>query len=142
MAESSRIILVVDDDAEDRLLLKDAFDELHYGETIHFEENGEKAVNYLQRCMQEHCIPQLVILDLNMPKLNGRETLSWIKSQPQLLNITVIIYSTSLNPIEKQECLSLGAHAYVVKPVSYKDSIAIAENFISLTSVINKKVIG
>ena len=133
MSDNPKPILVVDDDAEDRLLLNDAFEELHYVEKIHFEVNGEKAVRYLEGCMQEDSIPRLVILDLNMPKLNGRETLRWIKNQPQLRHITVIIYSTSLNPIEKDECLALGAHSYIVKPISYKESIRVAENFLSLT---------
>ena len=135
MSANRKSILVVDDDAEDRLLLKDAFDEVHFGAETHFEDNGEKAIRFLQDCLKQDCVPQLVILDLNMPKLNGTQTLKWIKDQPELRHITVVIYSTSLNPIEKAECLALGAHSYLVKPITYKESILIAENLISLTAV-------
>jgi CheY-like chemotaxis protein len=72
-----------------------------------------------------------------MPKLNGREALQWIKNKVELKNVSVVIYSTSLNPIEKEQCMALGAHSYVVKPISYKESITIAENFVSLTTVLN-----
>jgi two-component system response regulator len=137
MTKNEKIILMVDDDAEDRLLLKDAFDDLNYGGSIHFEDNGEKAISYLRECTELDCIPRLVVLDLNMPKLNGRQTLKWIKSEPVLRDLPVVIYSTSLNPIEKEECLALGAHSYVIKPISYKESITIAENFLSLTAVNN-----
>jgi CheY-like chemotaxis protein len=141
MTGNKKTILIVDDDAEDRLLLKDAFDELHYGDKIHFEENGEKAIRYLQDCVKSDCTPELIILDLNMPKLNGRQTLQWIKNQPELAHITTLIYSTSLNHIEKEECMALGAHSYIVKPISYKESITIAENFFSLTTQLKKNAI-
>lgn len=138
MAHHNKIIMIVDDDAEDRLLIKDAFDELHYGECIHFEENGETAIKYLQGCLDRESIPGVIIIDLNMPKLNGRQTLKWIKSQEGLKHVSVVIFSTSLNPIEKEECLALGAHSYVIKPISYRESITIAENFLSLTGVVHQ----
>jgi two-component system response regulator len=123
---------MVDDDEEDRMLLKDTFDDLGYGQSIHFEENGERAIQYLNECMADQCLPCLVILDLNMPRLNGRQTLKYIKNEPALHNISVIIYSTSLNPVERDECLALGAHSYEIKPISHKDSLRIAEKFYSM----------
>lgn len=127
-------ILMVDDDEEDRLLLKDVFDELGLGRTIHFEENGEEAIRYLKGRLEGGDLPCLIILDLNMPRLNGRQTLEYIKSQPRLKNITVIIYSTSLNPLERDECLALGAHSYVVKPATYNESVRIARSFYAFCS--------
>lgn len=124
-------ILMVDDDAEDRLLLKDIFDELGYSHCIHFEENGEEAIEYLKGCADAGSLPHLIILDLNMPRLNGRQTLHYLKSEPRYRNITVIIYSTSLNPIERDECLALGAHSYIVKPATYSESVRIANTFYS-----------
>jgi CheY-like chemotaxis protein len=122
---------MVDDDAEDRLLLKDVFDELGYGDAIHFEENGEGAIAYLQGCTDGHRLPCLIILDLNMPRLNGRQTLGYLKSHPRYKDIKVIIYSTSLNPLERDECLALGAHSYIVKPATYHESVKIANTFYS-----------
>lgn len=134
MKKKSMAILMVDDDAEDRLLLKDVFDELGYSDCIHFEENGEQAITYLQQCADGESLPRLIVLDLNMPRLNGRQTLKYIKSQPRFRDITVMIYSTSLNPIERDECLALGAHSYIVKPATYKESVKIANTFYSFCS--------
>ena len=125
-------ILMVDDDKEDRDLIKDTFEELGYGYSIHFEENGEKAIAYLQQCRANNCTPCLVVLDLNMPILNGRQTLHLIKNDPLFEHLTVMIYSTSLNPMERDECLALGAHSYVVKPVTYEESIRVANLFYTL----------
>lgn len=129
MKKKGMAILMVDDDAEDRLLLKDVFDELGYGDAIHFEENGEGAIAYLQGCTDSHHLPRLIILDLNMPRLNGRQTLEYLKSHPRYKDIRVIIYSTSLNPVERDECLALGAHSYIVKPATYNESVKIANTF-------------
>lgn len=125
---------MVDDDAEDRLLLKDVFDELGYGHCIHFEENGEEAIRYLQGCTEGCSLPRLIILDLNMPRLNGRQTLEYIKREPRYRDITVIIFSTSLNPVERDECLALGAHSYIVKPATYSESVKIANTFYAFCS--------
>lgn len=129
MKEHKVNILMVDDDAEDRDLLKDIFDELGYGQMIHFEDNGEKGIQFLQTCIENKSIPCLVILDLNMPRLNGKQALRFIRSHPALKDVSVVIYSTSLNPFERDECLALGAHSYVIKPVSYAESVAIAHDF-------------
>ncbi|UYQ92647.1 response regulator [Chitinophaga horti] len=125
-------ILLVDDDAEDRLIIKDTFEELGYGTAIQFAGNGEEAIHYLEACLPKKDLPSLVILDLNMPKMNGTQTLRYLKAQPALSNIPVIIFSTSLNPIEHDECLSLGAHSYVIKPTSYLQAIEVVKHFYNL----------
>lgn len=125
-------ILMVDDDAEDRSLLKDTMDDLGLGDCIHFEENGEKAIEYLRSCSPENGLPCLVVLDLNMPKLNGKQTLQSIRNEPSWKSMTIIIYSTSLNPRERDECLAMGAHSYVVKPISYKESVEVARMFYNM----------
>jgi len=122
-------ILMVDDDAEDRELLQHTLEALGHRDAIHFEENGEDAIRFLQQCTHYPC---LIILDLNMPRLNGRQTLQYIKSQPKLQQVTTLIYSTSLNPVERDECLSLGAHSYIIKPVTYAEGLAIARKFLAL----------
>lgn len=131
MNQSTSRILMVDDDEEDRELLQDVFEELGYGRLIHLEENGEQALAYLNGLGGME-LPCLIVLDLNMPRLGGRQTLQYIKAQPNLRHITVVIFSTSLNPMEKEECLALGAHSYVVKPVTYHEAIQIAQEFYDL----------
>ncbi|MCK7558416.1 response regulator [Chitinophaga sedimenti] len=137
MSESPSILLV-DDDAEDRLIIKDTFEELGYGTAISFAVNGEEAISFLEQCLgRRQELPALVILDLNMPKMNGTQTLRYLKAQPSLAAIPVIIFSTSLNPIEHDECLSLGAHSYVIKPTSYMQAVDVVKHFYRLCEQIS-----
>jgi CheY-like chemotaxis protein len=77
-------------------------------------------------------VPNLIVLDINMPKMNGAETLNAIKMDERFKHIPVVIYSTSINPVEKDRCLSLGAHSYMIKPSSLKESLTTAKAFIEL----------
>jgi CheY-like chemotaxis protein len=126
-------ILLVDDDFEDRFLIEDSFKEIGVNDVLHFEENGENALNYLEQSFNNASLPCLIILDLNMPKMNGTQILRFLKGNDKFINIPVIIYSTSLNAIEKEECLRLGAYSYVIKPVFYKDSLDTARMFYDLS---------
>jgi CheY-like chemotaxis protein len=120
-------ILMVDDDLEELMLIEEALLEL--GKEIHFEENGIEALHYLDRCEQ---LPCLIVLDLNMPKLNGTETLVRLKSDNRFKHINVVIYSTSINDQEKDKCIKLGANSYIMKPVSYASTISTAQHLASL----------
>jgi CheY-like chemotaxis protein len=122
-------ILLVDDDKEDQIIINDAFIEVGGEGLVHYEGNGEKAMKYLERSFAEGNLPSLVILDLNMPRMNGTQTLRAIKSDSRFRNLLVMIYSTSLNPIEKEECMLLGAEDYVIKPIAYDESLQIARYF-------------
>lgn len=138
MRLEEKTILMVDDDEEDRMLLKDVFEELGFTDTTQFEENGEKALAFLKSCNDKAIkLPCLIVLDLNMPRLNGRETLRKLKNTPAYKNITVVIYSTSLNPKERDECMALGAHDYMIKPISYKQAVEIARYFHSICQSMN-----
>ena len=123
-------ILLVDDDPEDRAILKDAMEMIFAGDIISFAENGEQALAILENRYQANDMPCLVVLDLNMPKMNGTETLRRIKSNEHFKNITVVIYSTSINPLEKEKCMHLGAHSYITKPISYNECMATAQTFL------------
>ena len=120
-------ILLVDDDEEDRMLIEEAFTEIGAANTVHFEANGEDAIAYLNSLSDG--LPCLVVLDLNMPKMNGTQTLRYLKNDDRYKNLSVIIYSTSINPLEREACLQLGAHSYVIKPTLYKESIDTASMF-------------
>ena len=118
-------ILMVDDDREELLLLEDAlFSEAHL---IHFEDNGIDALKYLEGCTD---LPCLIILDLNMPRLNGTQILEKLKTHQKFKQIPVIIYSTSINNVEREKCLKIGATDYIVKPVSYTETIRIGKYFL------------
>lgn len=122
-------ILLADDDPEDRMIMAESFTELGVSHAAHFVENGEKVLAYLDNIIADEYLPKLVVLDLNMPRMNGTQTLKALKANVRYKEIPVVIYSTSVNTIEMQECLKTGALAYIVKPVTYKECVETAKSF-------------
>lgn len=122
-------ILLADDDKEDRFIMSDTFNEIGLSEVIDFVENGEKLITYLEDIKTEDHLPTLIVLDLNMPRMNGTQTLRALKNNVRYKHIPVIIFSTSVNVIEMQECMEIGAASYVTKPVTYKECLDTARNF-------------
>ena len=125
-----RKIILADDDADDRTVIQDVMELLEAGDVMMFAENGEELLDVLQINFSGLSSPCLIVLDLNMPKMNGTQTLSRLKSNEQFKHIPVIIYSTSINPVEKEKCLLLGAHSFITKPLSYKEGIETAHKFL------------
>jgi CheY-like chemotaxis protein len=121
-------IIVVDDDIEDQLILTDYFKEFGNFNTVKFLPNGQQALNHLGT-LADNGLPKLIILDLNMPILNGTQTLLQLKRNPRLKEIPVIIVSTSENENEKRKCLSMGAIDYLVKPMTYDEGFSMVEKF-------------
>ena len=122
-------ILFADDDAEDRLIIRDAMELLNAGDIMVFADNGEKLLELLKTNFTTW-LPCLIVLDLNMPKMNGTQTLTWLKNNENFKHIPVIIYSTSINPMEKEKCLLLGAHSFITKPISFIESKETALTFL------------
>jgi len=120
-------ILLADDDKEDQFIIAEAFEEIGIKDILHFVENGENALAWLDTCFSENTLPELIVLDLNMPKMNGTQTLLRLKEDPRFQHIPVVIYSTSLNNIERDECIRLGAHSYVIKGITFNECKAIAK---------------
>ena len=111
------LLLLVDDDPDDQHVFAEALLEVDDSVSLITASNGLEA---LERLM-EHTLPlpDLIFLDLNMPKMNGKQFLKEIKNRSQLSQIPVVIYSTSSARIDKEETLSLGALDFIVKPDSY-----------------------
>jgi CheY-like chemotaxis protein len=122
-------ILVVDDDPEDHFILAEYFKDVGKEKHVKFIENGHLAMTYLSGIADENLLPKLIVLDLNMPILNGTQTLLEIKRNERLKHIPVIIFSTSENENEKRKCLSLGALEYLVKPLTYDEGQKMVEKF-------------
>ena len=122
-------ILLADDDPEDRMIMADTFKEMKLSNVIHFVESGENIITYLDSIYTEYPLPSLIVLDLNMPRMNGTQTLKYLKNNPRYKDIPVIIFSTSVNVIEKEECLKTGAVCYIVKPVTYVECMETAKYF-------------
>jgi len=130
--ELNPILLIADDDEEDRLLIKDAFEESKFPAKIVFGEDGEEVINYLNNTgrfadKKKFPIPSIIILDLNMPKKDGRETLQEIKSNPNLRSIPIIILTTSNSEKDIALSYSLGANTYICKPSTYTSLIDIVK---------------
>jgi CheY-like chemotaxis protein len=116
------LILVAEDDVDDRFLLQTAFHETGDDEELQFVENGIEVIDFLDKAaskQEESAFPELIILDLNMPKKNGKEALLEIKQHPLFKQIPVIVYTTTRNEFEVRKCYELGANTYIVKPVTF-----------------------
>ncbi len=126
-------ILIAEDDADDRYLLQTAFSEIGYPEKIDFVENGIEVLNYLDtnytnNYSDEKALPGFILLDLNMPKKDGREVLKELKQHPVFKKIPVIVFTTTKNEIEIKRCYELGANSYIVKPISFDALLKVVEN--------------
>lgn len=117
-------ILVADDDADDRMLIEDAFDESRLQNPLHFVEDGEQLLKYLRRegeyeKLQGEAYPGVILLDLNMPKMCGRTALGLIKEDPNLRRIPVIILTTSKAEEDILRTYGLGVSSFITKPVTF-----------------------
>ncbi len=128
---TNHTILIAEDDADDRFLLQTAFEEKGYSDQIDFVENGIDLINYLSDIRNakegEKNYPGFILLDLNMPKKDGRAVLKEMKQHPDYKKIPVIIFTTTKNENEVRRCYELGANTYVVKPVSFDALLNVVE---------------
>lgn len=111
-------ILLVDDDADDQYVFKDALQNVDPTIVVDTAVDG---IDALQKLFENKTSPQLIFLDLNMPRMNGKGFLKEIKSSQALQSIPVIVYSTSSNPADIEETKALGAKDFITKPNSYNE---------------------
>lgn len=114
-------LLLVEDDYVDALTVKRAFKELEVHNPIIHKEDGEQALEFLSSDDLE--LPKLILLDLNMPKMNGIEFLEKLRSNESLKKIPVVVLTTSKNQQDRFETFDLGIAGYMVKPLNYQDFI-------------------
>ena len=112
-------ILMADDDADDRFLVQAAFEDNKIQQKLLFFEDGEQLLEHLQDESIQG-ITRFILLDLNMPKRDGRDVLRTLKADKQLSTIPIIVFSTSKAPDDINSSYKLGANSYVVKPSSYE----------------------
>ncbi len=118
-------ILVCDDDADDRMLIKDAFDENRVSNPLEFVNDGEELMNYLyRRGAYEHLqgapFPGVILLDLNMPKKDGRTALKEIRADEALHRIPVVVQTTSKADEDIMRTYGLGVSSFITKPVTFE----------------------
>ncbi len=112
-------VLLVEDDAADAMLIEEALFEHGTARTIVKAEDGVAALDYLRETVGR--LPDLIILDLNMPRMNGRELLEVLKSDEQLKLIPIVVLTTSASPEDVSGAYHRHANAYVTKPVNLDD---------------------
>lgn len=125
-------LLIADDDAEDRMMLKEAFEENRLSNSLKFVENGEDLMSYLLNSgtftnSADHPRPGLILLDLNMPKKDGREALKEIKSHPELKHIPIVILTTSKTEEDIIRSYGLGVNSFISKPVTFESLVSITK---------------
>jgi CheY-like chemotaxis protein len=120
---------MADDDADDRLLAKDALAECKLDGDLHFVENGEELLDFLHHrgkyVNSTAGRPGLILLDLNMPRKDGREALREIKSDPVLRKIPVVILTTSKADTDIGRIYELGANSFIAKPTSFDALVSV-----------------
>ena len=116
------IILMADDDADDRMLAKEALEESRVLNDLRFVEDGEELMDYLYRRgkFSDAPRPGLILLDLNMPKKDGREALREIKADPDLRRIPIVVMTTSKAEEDIYRSYDLGASSFITKPVTFE----------------------
>lgn len=123
-------ILLAEDDPDDPLLVKEAFEENHLLNPLEMVENGEELMDYLYkrgRFAETAVRPSLILLDLNMPRKSGIEALQEIKSDASLRTIPVIVLTTSKAEEDILRTYDLGVNSFVVKPVTFESLVELVK---------------
>ncbi|MBD0285711.1 MAG: response regulator [Flavisolibacter sp.] len=115
-------VLIVDDDADDREIIRDAFMSSSSHLEYIFLESGDALLDYLKANTQS-ALPSLIMLDLNMPGMDGREALKEIKENDAFQHIPTVIFTTSSSPRDKQMAYQLGANCFVTKPDTFNELV-------------------
>lgn len=127
-------ILVAEDDLTDAFFLERAFKRAGIAVTLHFVRDGQEVIDYLRGSGQftdrrRHPLPQLVLLDLKMPRLDGFDVLEWTRKQPALNGLVIVIFSSSGEPQDINRAYGLGANSYIVKPHSMGELMELVGRF-------------
>ncbi|MGC0385735.1 response regulator [Streptomyces sp. SAI-129] len=119
-------VLLVEDDPGDELMTREAFEDNKIGNTLHVVRDGEEALDFLYRRGPHADAPRpdLILLDLNLPKYDGRQVLEKIKNEEELAHIPVVVLTTSAAEEDILRSYKLHANAYVTKPVDLDQFIA------------------
>lgn len=123
-------ILIADDDPDDRLLISDALEDSRLANNIDFVKDGEDLMDYLNRAneyetLNGKSLPGLILLDLNMPKKDGREALKEIKASDDLKRIPVVVLTTSKAEEDIYRTYELGVNSFIVKPVTFNKLVEV-----------------
>jgi two-component system response regulator len=130
MSKTKFNIVVADDDQDDQLLLQEAFRATTFPNELAIANDGVELLEYLsdQHNAGRKNWPDLILLDLNMPRMDGREALSLIKLNPKFRSIPVVVLTTSSDEDDILKSYALGANSYICKPVSFSGLVDIVDH--------------
>ncbi|WP_026966308.1 response regulator [Algoriphagus terrigena] len=120
------MILMADDDPDDQILLQEALKENNIPNSVCFVENGEELLDFLHKRGKFEGVefsPGLILLDLNMPKMDGRQALKLLKADPLLKKIPIVVLTTSRADSDILECYDLGVNSFISKPVNFAELV-------------------
>ena len=131
---TQKLILLVDDNEDDVFLMERALQAAQISNPVRILEDGREAINYLAGHGQyadreKFPLPAIVFLDLKLPFKSGHEVLQWIRSQPQLETLVVVVLTSSNEPADIKRCYALGANSDLVKPPTPEQLIDLAKSF-------------
>jgi CheY-like chemotaxis protein len=124
MKETANTIIVVDDDADDQFLIRNVFGKTNPAIEVITLSDGDEVLPYLNTRLT---LPELVLLDLNMARQNGMQTLTTLRQDIRFVALPIVIYSTSSNPQERDKALASGASDFITKPGDYTDLLKLAK---------------
>jgi CheY-like chemotaxis protein len=127
-------ILYADDDPEDRMLVQEAWEESRLANELHFVEDGEELMDYLHRrgkyaALANRPLPGMILLDLNMPRKDGRQALQEIKADARLRSIPTVVLTTSKAEEDIFQAYNLGVNSFIVKPVTFQSMVDLTVAF-------------
>ncbi|HVK59416.1 MAG TPA: response regulator [Candidatus Kapabacteria bacterium] len=131
---TDRAILLAEDNEDDVFLMQRALKGASIANPLHIVEDGQQAIDYLLGRGQfadreKHPFPAIVFLDLKLPLKSGLEVLEWIREQPELRNLVVLILTSSSEPSDLRRAYHLGANSYLVKPPTVNQLLDLAKAF-------------
>ncbi len=139
---SQTTLLHIEDDPNDVLLFQHACQKACVSCNLHVVADGDEAVAYLSGTGKfsnrtQFPLPQAIVLDLKMPRLNGIEAMGWIRRDPNLKRMPVVVLSSSNHAVDIQRAYDAGANSYIVKPVDFNALVEIARSIVSYWLTLN-----
>ena len=141
MTTNGHAILLVEDDHNDVLLIKRAFQKVNIANPIIVVNDGEQAISYLagREPYVDRALPMLVLLDLKLPRKSGHEVLEWLRQQSTLKRLPVVVLTASSESSDVNLAYDLGANSYLVKPVTFDSLVQMVKTLNLYWLILNKR---
>ena len=138
------VILLAEDDPNDVLLIQRAFQKTNIANPLHVVRDGEEAVAYLSgerhyADRDSHPLPVLMLMDLKMPRKSGLEVLEWLRQQPGLKRLPVVVLTSSNQSPDVNRAYDLGANSYLVKPAGFDSLLDLVKSLDVYWLILNEK---